>query len=156
MSSCQRYNKANECRNLFHILTSSRCGLIYRTYMYWQSLLWRHELWFYLYPIKPGRWAAGFPIRHNKCDQPQVLSIEWGIIAWHAVYICEYRADSRFAPSQWETWLLCNDVSHWLGAILESALEYMHNADLMKCAFLTIPPDVDISTCTYLQLQYVS
>ena len=31
-------------------------------------------------------------------------------------------ADSRFAPSQWETALLCNDVSHWLGASLESAL----------------------------------
>ena len=32
------------------------------------------------------------------------------------------RVDSRFAPSQWETALLCNDVSHWLGANLESAL----------------------------------
>ena len=32
------------------------------------------------------------------------------------------RADSRFAPSQWEMALLCNDVSHWLGASLESAL----------------------------------
>ena len=32
------------------------------------------------------------------------------------------RADSRFAPSQWETPLLCNDVSHWLGASLESVL----------------------------------
>ena len=32
------------------------------------------------------------------------------------------RADSRFAPSLWETALLCNDVSHWLGANLESAL----------------------------------
>ena len=32
------------------------------------------------------------------------------------------RPDSRFAPSQWETALLCNDVSHWLGASLESAL----------------------------------
>ena len=27
------------------------------------------------------------------------------------------RADSRFAPSQWETALLCKDVSHWLGAM---------------------------------------
>ena len=26
-----------------------------------------------------------------------------------------YRSDSSFAPSQWETALLCNDVSHWLG-----------------------------------------
>ena len=33
-----------------------------------------------------------------------------------------HRADSRLAPSQWETSLLCNDVSHWLGANLESAL----------------------------------
>ena len=27
-----------------------------------------------------------------------------------------------FASSQWETVLLCNDVSHWLGASLKSAL----------------------------------
>ena len=33
----------------------------------------------------------------------------------------DYKADSRFVPSQWETALLCNDVSHWLGASLESA-----------------------------------
>ena len=31
-------------------------------------------------------------------------------------------ADSRFAPSQWEKALLCNDVSHWLGGNLQSAL----------------------------------
>ena len=32
------------------------------------------------------------------------------------------RANSRFAPSQWETALLCNDVSHWLDTGPESAL----------------------------------
>ena len=32
------------------------------------------------------------------------------------------RADSRFASSQWETALHCNDASHWLGASVESAL----------------------------------
>ena len=32
--------------------------------------------------------------------------------------------DSRSAPSQWETALLCNDVSHWLDANLESVLLY--------------------------------
>ena len=37
--------------------------------------------------------------------------------------ICAYsRADSRFAPSQWETSLQSNAVSHWLGVNLESAL----------------------------------
>ena len=39
---------------------------------------------------------------------------------WY-VTICN-RVDSRFVPSQWEMALLCNDVSHWLGAHLESAL----------------------------------
>ena len=32
------------------------------------------------------------------------------------------RADSRFAPSQWETALQSNAVSHWLSTNLESAL----------------------------------
>ena len=32
------------------------------------------------------------------------------------------RADSRFAPNQWETSSQSNAVSHWLGANLESAL----------------------------------
>ena len=40
-------------------------------------------------------------------------------ITWHVI-----RADSRFAPSQWEKALLSNSVSHWLGASLESALCY--------------------------------
>ena len=38
--------------------------------------------------------------------------------------MCKHRADSRFAPSQWETALLCNDVSHWQGANMESALKH--------------------------------
>ena len=33
-----------------------------------------------------------------------------------------YKAGSRLASSQWESVLLCNDVSHWLAASLESAL----------------------------------
>ena len=31
------------------------------------------------------------------------------------------RTDSRFAPSQWEMALLCNDVSHWLCALYKQA-----------------------------------
>ena len=37
-------------------------------------------------------------------------------VVWSISHI--HRADSRLAPSQWETSLLCNDVSHWLGANL--------------------------------------
>ena len=43
-----------------------------------------------------------------------------------------FSADSRFAPSQWETVLLCSDVSHWLGATLESAL-VLYGMHCAKC-----------------------
>ena len=32
-----------------------------------------------------------------------------------------HRADSRFAPSRWETVIFCDDVSHWLGSSPETA-----------------------------------
>ena len=47
---------------------------------------------------------------------------------WHTSY------DSRLAPSQWETALLCNAVSHWLGANLESALQFIPTMDHLACA----------------------
>ena len=37
-------------------------------------------------------------------------------------FISVKKLDSRFAPSQWETALLCNDVSHWLCTSLESTV----------------------------------
>ena len=50
----------------------------------------------------------------------------------------DIRTDSRFAPSQWETSLQSNAVSHWLGANLESALDmvisnYLSNRKLQRC-----------------------
>ena len=36
--------------------------------------------------------------------------------------------DSRFVPSKWETLVLCNDVSHWLGAILEGTFSGVGHA----------------------------
>ena len=47
------------------------------------------------------------------------------------------RADSRFAPSQWETALLCNVVPHSLGANIES--------DLWCCVYISPPPPRDSS-----------
>ena len=45
-----------------------------------------------------------------------------------------YRADSWLAPSQWETSLQSNAVSHWLGANLESAL--MHANAAWRCRYV--------------------
>ena len=44
------------------------------------------------------------------------------------------KADSRFVPNQWETALLCNDVSHWLGANLEAALLSKRSAETIDLA----------------------
>ena len=58
---------------------------------------------------------------------------------------CNDRADSRFAPSQWETSLQSNAVSHWLGANLESALlmrrqeiDVLFNRSLMYDSSITM------------------
>ena len=70
------------------------------------------------------------------------------------------RADSRLAPSQWETSLQSNDVSHWLGAILESALitcNHYHAADALLASMVligfdgNIPPSAPewLITCVY-------
>ena len=44
----------------------------------------------------------------------------------------QYRADYRLAPSQWETLLQSNPVSHWLGTNLESALPYFTGVALER------------------------
>ena len=44
-----------------------------------------------------------------------------------------FRDDSGFAPSQWEPALLYNDVSHWLGASLESVLKRLSVSSAVTC-----------------------
>ena len=70
--------------------------------------------------------------------------------------ICIYRADSRYAPSQWETVLLCNDVSHWLGANLESAL-YLSYGMCSLCWCVTILSELvpELIHCRLLMLCWI-
>ena len=56
------------------------------------------------------------------CQDNQVSGSTNHIVRLGSRLYCGRKADFRFAPSQWETALFCNDVSHWLGASLESAL----------------------------------
>ena len=64
-------------------------------------------------------------LRENLSKAPQKLKKKWPLVLGYSPHhhVPKHRADSRFAPSQWETALLCNDVSRWLGASLESALK---------------------------------
>ena len=60
---------------------------------------------------------------------------------WVYLIKYEYKADSRFAPSQWATVLLCNDVSHWLGTNLESSLKFhkictWYSCSLFCCGYI--------------------
>ena len=66
----------------------------------------------------------------SRCCQPFITHVSQAralsllfALSLLIVSASKYRTDSRFALSQWETALLCNDVSHWLGASLESALQ---------------------------------
>ena len=57
--------------------------------------------------------------------QPDILTVSRELLLLRSISANQLHynmAHSRFAPSQWETALLCKDVSHWLGANLESVL----------------------------------
>ena len=50
------------------------------------------------------------------------VMLYWAALYWHPAVHWWFRADSRFAPSQWEMSLQSKTVSHWLGTNLVSAL----------------------------------
>ena len=54
------------------------------------------------------------PRRQRNHVHSSVICIQWD-------FNMVFRADSRFAPSQWETVLLSSNVFNWLGASLDSA-----------------------------------
>ena len=58
--------------------------------------------------------------RHVKCAQGNIIQDFGCAPSLPLPYLLG--ADSRLAPSQWETSLQCNAMSHWLGANLESAV----------------------------------
>ena len=77
---------------VFSLLAGSNCQSRYHT---------RSVGYFYL--CNGDKWHPALP--------------EISLRKWLSKYLdseTESRADSRFAPSQWEAALLCNDVSHWL------------------------------------------
>ena len=67
---------------------------------------------------------------HLSCPKSSIYHSSWVTYGSSIIRILEKsdcavmgpRAGSRLAPSQWETSLQSNAVSHWLGANLESAL----------------------------------
>ena len=65
----------------------------------------------------------------ESCNNPFKLN--------HYKTVCICRADSRLAPSQWETSLQSNAVSHWMDTNLESALHMVWDV-------LLIPPPCEI------------
>ena len=76
--------------------------------------------WIWIYDLQP---QLGYPVLSSILRHPAKFMYVW----WRENNTCcsKYRPDSRFVPSQWEMALLCNDISHWLGANLESSLKYV-------------------------------
>ena len=62
------------------------------------------------------------PVTHGDAHVQIIRNTHMLSITHNVLLHFHNRADSRFAPSQWETSLQSNAVSHWLCANLESAL----------------------------------
>ena len=107
----------------------SAAWLALRGFIWLEGCDWRSIAWFQVvvflvkHNMLPINWRKCFKIFTNiyyrSVSNRQSIS-QVGIIRFQPLMWC--RADPRFAPSQWETSLQSNAVSHWLGANLESAL----------------------------------
>ena len=79
-------------------------------------------------------WSIARFVQRVYCRSSSVRM--WAYLLMARFMPCIYiRADSGVAPTQWETALLCNDVSNWLGATLESALHIVP-ALIYTCAYV--------------------
>ena len=93
--------------------------------------LWQHPVWWsnntivcsvasqWIVIILRSMFHKWFTLSKNN------ITWGWGNTVIHSGYETtkpSFRADARFASSQWETALQSNAVSHWLGANLDSAL----------------------------------
>ena len=61
----------------------------------------------------------------NIADAPELLQSCTKLYCTSVRYNIQHRADSMFAPSQWETSLQSNTISPWLDANLGSALQHI-------------------------------
>ena len=92
-------------------------GRKYKDYVYGDGLVssnWHAITWTNVY-LSLFRHMAS--LGHNEL----IVSVQISAIRYWRYRPCSTRADSRFAPTQWEMSLQSNTVSHWLGANLESA-----------------------------------
>ena len=104
----------------------------------------------------PSLWLVEtFPDLHRfdklnfRCHQIR-KALQWQTILISGEYLIHHRSrlrvynirtDTRFAPCQWETALLCNDVSQWLGASLKSSLQYYFIWTFDSNSTMTSPRD---------------
>ena len=105
------------CQNQFRLLLSAKSVKSHPLVIYPWLEIWFHYMVLYIMPSSGDpqlviTWPAEvLPLYSARPSAGTVLSTK-------------FRANSRFAPSQWETALLCNNITHWLGASLESALKF--------------------------------
>ena len=72
-----------------------------------------------------GRDHSGYGLANEGwCYIVTASLIGWAHVQWWPSWYHLGRAESRFAPSQWETSLQSNAFSHWLGANLDSTLPW--------------------------------
>ena len=102
-----------------HVTRPWRSCDVHVTFM-WR--LWEYE--FFFFSVASNKFTMSSDTADWMGALPgHVTQLPLSAVAIPGNYL--YMADSRFAPSQWETALLCNDVSHLLGVNLESAMFYM-------------------------------
>ena len=106
----------------FYSLWNQICALLVYWYLIVQAVYWLLYVWIILKQYMKYPWH--FKMWRVSLKWEQLVPVVKNPHLTHAPLIYNTRADSRFAHSQWGMVLLCNDITHWLGTNLGSALQH--------------------------------
>ena len=98
-----------------------------------QWVKWHWEWWFHDNTLNNRTISIPMHVRHaHKWHSDRFQYFQW------LMRSLRYKADSKFAPSQWETSLQSNAVSQWLDASIESALYFIwwHETTNTNCIMI--------------------
>ena len=97
--------------DIFPLQRATFTTLPYSVAVTWPASTWPQSTW-----TSTSNIPAHCPTYVDTCSSSSIIRKSW--------VLSDCRANSRLAPSQWETSLRSNAISHWLGANLESALQF--------------------------------
>ena len=150
--TCHNSSAAMICTNLWHYRIIRI--IIQRTMIYIDLSCELMNPFIEWFPGTTGLILGLHPANERRCYKVTPSLIGWPQTYSESCARLRWQSISLFAPSQWETSLQSNTISHWLAANLESALYQVKVAVYILDKLTQSDPDASIYTRDNIWLTY--